>query len=70
MGVGERMLWKGSRSKEGRKGRIKEKCGRNMEMDERVQEKQGKLNEMALNRINENLWELRRVQSREWGSGV
>lgn len=64
------MLWKGSRSKEGRKGRIKEKCGRNMEMDERVQEKQGKLNEMALNRINENLWELRRVQSREWGSGV
>lgn len=64
------MLWKGSRSKEGRKGTKKDKWGRNMELDETVQEKQGKLNEMVLNRINKNLRELRRVQSREWGSGV
>ena len=39
-------------------------------MDENVKEKQGKLNEMVLNRINKNLRKLRRVQSREWGSGV
>ena len=50
--------------------RKKEKWGRNMEMDENVKEKQGKLNEMVLNRINKNLRKLRRVQSREWGSGV
>ena len=50
--------------------RKKEKWGRNMEMDENVKEKQGKLNEMVLNRINKNLRELRRVQSRKWGSGV
>ena len=50
--------------------RKKEKWGRNMDMDENVKEKQGKLNEMVLNRINKNLRELRRVQSRKWGSGV
>ena len=50
--------------------RKKEKWGRNMEMDENVKEKQGKLNEMVLNRINKNLRKLRRVHSREWGSGV